>query len=228
MGVEGRLSESFFCACCDRDLPIRSLAPSRLATPNGLLHRVCKQCESFLVEGLPFLTQRIAERKLRLVDPEAVGLSTTSGKGGLKTPRDESPPASTERKTARPRAASAMEKDLFHFHSLSVELYIEGFIKGLEAAGVDRGSMSREAETAVNNLLHISQTLAGERRRVQTDACNRSDIRRLGRHIDDTSLMVNEYVRAVTEECLEPRRASRYISSHGRDPVEQIGADATE
>ena len=228
MGVEGRFSESFFCACCDRDLPIRFLAPSRLAEPNGLLHRVCKQCDDFLSEGLPFLTQRIAERKLRLVDPEAVGFNTMNGRSASKTQRNDSVSASAEQGASRPRAASAIEKDLFHFHSLSVELYIEGFIKGLEAAGVDRGSMSREAETAVNNLLHILQTLAGERRRVQTDACNRADIRRLGRHIDDTSLMVNEYVRAVTEECLEPRRASRYISSHGRDPVEQTGAAAAK
>jgi len=205
MGVPERDTEDFLCACCERTLSTTLLSKARLATPTGLLHRVCKQCDAFLEADLPFLSEKIKQKKLRRVDPlEALDFSTAPKDGTDAKERFREKTQKT-RAPFKPRAASAMEKDVFHFHALSVELYIEGFVKGLEAAGIDRNTLSREAETAVNNLLHISQTLKGERRRVHTDDCNRADIRRLGRHIDDTSLMVNEYVRAVTEECLEPK-----------------------
>ena len=213
--------------CCDRNLPIRLLSSARLAAPNGLLHRLCKQCDGFLQEGLPFLMQRIERRKLRRIKREDIDFPFIGGASNAGRPVDRSD-TSVPRDKARPRPASAVEKDMFHFHSLSVELYIEGFIKGLDAAGMDRKSMSREAVTAVNNLLHISQTLAGERRRVQSDICNRADIRRMGRRINDSSLMVNEYVRAVTEECLESRRVTRYTSSHGRREKQSTSPEISE
>lgn len=203
----------------------RLLSQSRLAAPSGLLHRLCKQCDVFLESGLPFLNDKIAAKKFKRVDPRHVLDLESFG-----TPKDRDsdavsdPKEPVQRPLFKPRAASAMEKELFHFHSLSVEQYIEGFIRGLEAAGIDRKSLSREAEIAVNNLLHILQTLAGERHRVHGDECNRADIRRLSRHIDDTSLMVNEYVRAVAEECLEPKRVRSYISSHGREHIESTAS----
>jgi hypothetical protein len=214
MGTFEQSSELFFCICCNRNLSVRRLSPDRLAGPNGLLHRMCKQCDSFLQADLPFLRQRIEIKKLKRVTREDIGLPVKNV-AFVNAPQISRAEASKS-KNETPRTASAVEKDKFHFHSLSVELYIEGFIKGLEAAGIDRKNLSKEAETAVNNLLHISQTLAGERRRVHSNTCNRADIRRLGRHVNDTSLMVDEYVRAVTEECLERRRTSRYTSSHGR------------
>lgn len=225
MGTFEQSPELFFCICCNRNLSIRRLSDIRLAAPNGLLHRMCKQCDRFLQLDLPFLTQRIESKSLRRVTREDIGLPVKNV-AFAHTPQRRAEASKT--KKAKPRAASAIEKDKFHFHSLSVELYIEGFIKGLEAAGIDRKSLSKEAETAVNNLLHISQTLAGERRRVHSDACNRADIRRLGRHINDTSLMVDEYVRAVTEECLETRRASRYISFNGRKHLQSSSPDVSK
>jgi hypothetical protein len=126
-----------------------------------------------------------------------------------------------DRDPYKSRRASTIEKELFSYHSLSVELHIEGFIKGLEAAGLERAALSREAEIAINNLLEIAQTLSGDRLRIRKDVMSRADIRRLERHIDDISLMVNEYVRAVAEECLTPKRKNGYMPSHGRDSQER-------
>ncbi len=97
-----------------------------------------------------------------------------------------------------------MEQEAFRYHSLSVERFIDGFIIGLESAGIDRTTLPSSAEKAVNNLLDIRQTLVQQRGRVQQ--LNRSDIRRLNRHLKETVLLVEEYVRAVTEEFAKSER----------------------
>lgn len=95
------------------------------------------------------------------------------------------------------RAASATECDAFSHRSLAVTRYIEGFIQGLEVAGVDRSGLHPEATNAINILLGISQKLASERLNVMSGRVSRSEVRRLTRHIKETSLMVDEYVSAV-------------------------------
>jgi hypothetical protein len=206
--------------CCERDLDAARLSSSRLAAPNGLLHRLCKQCDDFLSLGLSSLLERIESRKLKRVsqgEMQKIELRASRVSDDIAYAAAAPMPGDSYRS----RRASAIEKELFSYHSLSVELHIEGFIKGLEAAGLERSSLSREAEIAVNNLLEIAQTLAGDRLRIRKDTLSRADVRRLERHLDDVSLMVNEYVRAVAEECVEPKRRSGHPYSHGRDSAER-------
>ena len=192
------------------------LSRARLKNAARLNQKLCRQCETFLNEGLPFITEKLVAKKFTYIPPGESDFPLSPFASPIK--EDASAPSRELQRDAdsemspqalsMPRAASAVEKEAFYFHSLSVERQIEGFVKGLEAAGMDRGRLNRNAETAVNNLLQIAQTLAGQRRHSQTGKVSRADIRRMGRHVDDTALMVNEYIEAVSEESLEPRSTS--------------------
>ena len=194
----------FFCACCERELPKSRLSTARLLTPAQVQRLLCIQCEGFLSSGLPFLVEKIEAKKLKMVQSHVAEymVAPTAKVSKVEVEKQRiTLPRPVAKRGKRPRHASALERESFNYRAMTVELYIEGFIKGLEAAGVDRNQLSSEAVAAINNLLHISQTLAGQRMQVSTDQHNRSDIRRMARHVDETALMVEEYIQAVAEEC---------------------------
>jgi uncharacterized protein YlaI len=210
MGDEFSPKETFFCPLCERRLKRNMLSRARLKNVARLDQRLCTQCESFLNEGLDFLKERLAQKKFTFVPPmeSDIPFPLISAKGSLPLEQGDAEASLKEdavlRSRPQPRTASTVEKERFYYHSLSVERQIEGFIKGLEAAGINRENLNGSTETAINNLLQIAQTLAGQRRTVQSESVSRADIRRMGRHISDTALMVNEYIEAVSEESLEP------------------------
>lgn len=210
MGTIPSPNETFSCPLCERRLKRIMLANGRLKNAARMDLRLCRQCEKFIEEGLEFLTDKLRQKKLSYIPAKESDFPLSpifDGRdGGAGNVTDEVP-LKKARPLPPPRAASGIEKEVFFFHSLSVERQIDGFIRGLEAAGIDRGKLSKPAETAINNLLQIAQTLAGQRRLSQIEKMSRADIRRMGRHVDDTSLMVNEYIAAVAEESLEPRSA---------------------
>ena len=178
---------------------------SRLKLKNSarMDQRLCRQCETFLQEGLGFMSEKLAEKKWTLVSP---GDSDLPASLLFSSPHEASavPLSPPTRPTKPPRRASAIEKEAFYYRSLSVERHIDGFIKGLESAGMDRTKLGKSAEAAVNNLLHIAQTLSGQRLEVQSERrMSRADVRRMSRHIDETALLVKEYITAVSEACLE-------------------------
>jgi hypothetical protein len=198
----------FFCACCERELARDRLSSARLLTPSRVQRLLCVQCEGFLSIGLPFLVDKVRSQKLQMVTSPAAECDLTSTSTTKASSRRGARPATGQtrrpaKRENRPRQASALERESFNYRALTLELYIEGFIKGLEAAGLDRHQLTREAETAVNNLLNISQTLSGQRMQVTADTHNRADLRRMARHVDETALMVEEYIQAVTEACSE-------------------------
>lgn len=178
---------------------------SRLKLKNSarMDQRLCRQCETFLQEGLGFLSEKLARKKWTLVRPGDSDLPPSLlMSAGPQNP--VSSPPEPKRQTKPPRPASALEKEAFYFRSLSVERNIDGFIKGLESAGMDRSKLGKSAEAAVNNLLHIAQTLSGQRLEVQSERhMSRADVRRMSRHIDETALLVKEYIAAVSEACLD-------------------------
>jgi RNase P subunit RPR2 len=189
------------------------LSRARLKNAARMDQRLCKQCETFLNEGLVFITEKLAAKKLSYIPPNDSDFplspfSTVSGRAASPVAALPEPSKTKTRSQPAPRAASAVEKEVFYYQSLSVERQIEGFVKGLEAAGMDRRRLNRNAETAINNLLQIAQTLAGQRLQSQSNKVSRADIRRMGRHVDDTALMVKEYIAAVSEESLESRSTS--------------------
>ena len=202
MGTDRLANETFYCHLCERRLKRNMLSRLKLKNSARMDQRLCRQCETFLQEGLGFLSEKLAQKKWTLVSPGDSDLPPS-----LLSTRPLSPvPQMSEpkRQTKPPRPASAIEKEAFYFRSLSVERHIDGFIKGLESAGMDRSKLGKGAEAAVNNLLHIAQTLSGQRLEVQSERrMSRADVRRMGRHIDETALLVREYIAAVSEACLE-------------------------
>jgi hypothetical protein len=203
MGSARLINETFYCHLCERRLKRTMLSRLKLKNSARMDQRICRQCETFLQEGLGFLAEKIAEKKWTLVSPGDSDLPISLL---VSVPPDMPVESKTapKRTSKPPRAASAIEKEAFHFHSLSVERHIEGFIKGLESAGMDRSRLSQNAVAAVNNLLHIAQTLAGQRLEVQSARhLSRADVRRMSRHVDETALLVKEYIAAVSEACLD-------------------------
>ena len=195
----GRIAkETFYCPLCDRRLNRTMLAQSRIKNVQRMDQRICKQCETFINIGLDFYLEKLATKRWTLIPPDSDIPPLFQYEAPPKSHQEKS--ASAKRAAPPPRAASALEKETFQYHALSVERHIDGFIVGLESAGIDRSRLSKDAEKAVNNLLHIAQTLAGQRRDVTAKArLSRADIRRLRRHIDDVSLLVKEYITAVSE-----------------------------
>lgn len=200
MVIEAR-AEAFVCACCGRDKPIRFLAKNELVDTHGKAEPLCKQCDGFINVGLSHLTSRLRKAGLKVVlrnssFPPGHADSVGKAQKAQKTERAASPKAETP--TTR-RMASATERDAFAYRSLAFERYIEGFIKGLESGGLDRDKLDAETTVAVNNLLSIRQKLSSERLKVTTGDPPRAHVRKVSRHLDETGMMVEEYVRAVTE-----------------------------
>ncbi len=186
------------------------LSDSDLVDRRGRRESLCKQCQGFLKIGLPALSTKLAatkkkvEKKVESEDPsppapsagpprfvrnsETAGFAPTTAKSSAK-------------ESSKKRRASNIELELYTHRSLVVSRYIDGFVKGLEVAGLDRTHLDAEAAEAINVLLGISQKLASERLNASTNRMTRSEVRRLIRHIDGTSMMVDEYVRAVSDAC---------------------------
>ncbi len=188
----------FRCSSCERQLPTARLSSTRLINRFGRRELLCTSCEDFLSLKLPFLVDRVESKNLGMLKTD-----TPSGEPPRYKPM-AAPMTKMSADSKLSRRPSSMEQDAFRYHSLSVERFIDGFIIGLESAGIDRTTLPSSAEKAVNNLLDIRQTLVQQRGRVQQ--LNRSDIRRLNRHLKETVLLVEEYVRAVTEEFAKSER----------------------
>jgi replicative superfamily II helicase len=117
------------------------------------------------------------------------------------------PKADTKKSLPRPasgaaakgRMASAMEREAFAYRCLALERYIEGFVSGLEIGGIDRRKLSVEAVRAIDALLGICQKTRSERLRATSMKITRNLIRKLGRHIKESSVLTDEYVNAVKE-----------------------------
>ncbi len=190
---------SFFCPCCDRDKPNRMRSDMELADQTDKRESVCVQCASFLSIGLPNLTEKITnwgKRVVRATRRISLSDESTAATHDIKSP---------QKKASKPkgRMASATERNAFGYKCLALEKYIEGFIKGLEAAGLDRSAFDENMTNAINSLLSIGQKLSAERIQVSSGTTSRSDVRRLARHMDETSLMVEEYVTAIIETCAQ-------------------------
>ncbi|MCP4675356.1 MAG: hypothetical protein GY854_07595 [Deltaproteobacteria bacterium] len=170
---------------------------------NGQSELLCKQCAGFLRIGLEALVKKVAASKKTFIAGDIKGAEVSTS---YRTPKQEKkrPPAQAKKKSkpgVAKRPASATERDLFSHRSLSVTRYIDGFINGLESVGLDRNLLAPEASQAINTLLAICQKLTSERLHVCSGRLSRSDVRRLTRHIGETEMMVEEYVRAVSEAC---------------------------
>lgn len=208
--------ESFRCSLCERHREVRFLSTSVVVTSGGAEHPICKQCDGFVALGLPFVTNKLGNRKVRAArDSSAAALpsrissvaenteprsqNTAETRVGRQSVAPAGPPV--REPPAKRRLASATEVAAFTYQSLSLSRYIDGFIKGLEAAGLDRGELEPEAARAINILLGICQELASDRRNVKSGRERRSEVRKLTRHIKETEMMVDEYIRAVSEAC---------------------------
>ncbi|MCP4606167.1 MAG: hypothetical protein GY847_37585 [Proteobacteria bacterium] len=205
--------DSFFCCLCGRDQPDRLLSSSELVDRAGRSEPLCKQCNGFLDVGLSHLVDRIAAQKKTVVARQNLSEQRVadSGKPHFRHRKSRKKPSlsvttsaelkSPEPQVARARRASSIERELYTHRSLSLSRYIDGFVKGLEVGGLDRKYLEPEASNAINILLSICQKLASERLRISSNRLSRSEVRRLTRHVDETSLMVEEYVEAVCEAC---------------------------
>ncbi|MDJ0762978.1 MAG: hypothetical protein QNJ97_08325 [Myxococcota bacterium] len=203
-----RTDAGFICGCCGRDRPLSLLSNAGLRHTSGQIDPVCAQCENFLTTGLPCLVEKIAAQKKEFlkknpspgVQRPAAKPATRRGITSIPSPIATQRPGKAKAKKKQ-RLASATECEVFFNRSLVLTRYVEGFIKGLEAAGLERSALSQEALAAVNFLLRICQELATERLRVNSGTLARSEVRRLSRHIGETTLMVDEYIAAITESC---------------------------
>lgn len=217
MVIEAR-AETFQCACCGRDKPIRFLAKNELVDTHGKAEPLCKQCDGFINVGLSHLTSRLRKAGLKVVVRNSSPTPGHPAPGGgtqkAQTPQRASAPVA-ETPTSR-RMASATERDAYAYRSLAFERYIEGFIKGLESGGVDRDKLDPETTVAVNNLLSIRQKLSSERLKVTTGEPPRAHVRKVSRHLDETGMMVEEYVRAVTEALSRTGKRDTPSKSPGR------------
>lgn len=208
--------EQFVCGCCNRQRPGQSLADLHLETKAGDVEPLCRQCEDFIAQGLGAITERISSTGKRL----AAGAALASGAvraGVMRPPASRSiPPAPLPPSR---RAASSTETEVLILKYLALERYIEGFVCGLEAAGLDRTRLSRDTTNALNSLLNLKQKFSVERLQVSLDASRptRSEVRRLLRHMDESALTVDEYVRFVSEE-LSAAKPVRELSRPCRPP----------
>ena len=203
MGTDRAAKDTFFCHLCERRLKRSQLSRLKLKNSARMDQRLCRQCETFLQQGLGFLSEKLVQKKWTLVRPGDSDLPPSLVMS-ITPEMPTAPEPSPQKPHKPPRSASTVEKETFYFRSLSVERYIDGFILGLETAGMDRSKLSKNAVAAVNNLLHIAQTLAGQRLEVQSERqMSRADVRRMSRHIDETSLLVKEYIAAVSEACID-------------------------
>jgi len=203
----------FLCHCCERELEGHLCAQRELISQRGVYAPLCKQCDGFISIGLPHVVGRLNKKKLEVAEPRPH--RPPSAARSRPTPRPPSAPPVPEvtdhppehapnepqKKQRKVRPASATECDAFSNRSLAVTRYIDGFIQGLETAGLNRNALKSEATNAINILLGISQKLSSERLKVLSGMVSRSDVRRLTRHIKETSLMVDEYVNAVKDAC---------------------------
>jgi hypothetical protein len=105
------------------------------------------------------------------------------------------------------RAASSTETEVLRLKYLALERFIEGFVRGLEASGLDRKRLSSDLNTGINALLKLKQAFADERlcATVEDERPSRAQVRRLLRHMDESALMVEEYVRYVSEGLSPPK-----------------------
>ncbi len=206
-------AETFVCACCGREKPMRFLAKNELVDSRGRQEPLCKQCDGFATVGLSHLTERLHRAGLKVVPRPAPAQETAPGR---TLEMIETAPAPKEDKPTTRRMASATETDAFAYRSLAYERYIEGFIKGLESGGVDRDKLDGETTVAVNNLLSIHQKLSSERLKVTSSASPRALVRKASRHLTDTGMMIEEYVRAVTEALSRIGKRESTSKSPGR------------
>ncbi len=195
---------TFYCLCCDRTLPVERISQAALINRNDDREPVCRQCASFLTQNLFHLEERIAAAGKRwekvatrpvlpISRPPSVSATTKANATPPKKPKRPAPAAK------KPRSASTLEREAFALRCVAQERFIEGFILGLEIAGIDRKKMSDEAIRAVDTLLRICQKTRSERLKANSSKASRTEIRKLTRHLRDTSLMVEEYVNAVKE-----------------------------
>lgn len=211
---------SFFCHCCERDLDDHLRSKRVLVTNQKTQSPLCKQCDGFIKIQLPHVMGRLAKKKLTVALAAELTISTTPGDTPERSRPTPSPPSEsdgmeseqqphTQKKELRKaRRASATECDAFSHRSLAVTRYIEGFIQGLEAAGMNRDELESSATSAINILLGFCQKLSSERLNVLSGRVSRSEVRRLTRHIQETSLMVDEYVNAI-RDIYRSRRSNR-------------------
>jgi hypothetical protein len=186
-------NERFRCACCERHLAGSRASSARLVNNFGQYERICSSCEYFLDSGLPFLQTKLKAKNLRLLKPDPNIPAST-----LKRPPDAPKRPASDKPKQKQRLASATEYEAFYYNALSVKRFIDGFIQGLETGGVERSRLTKTAEGAINNLLGIRQDLSFHRPDVT--GRTRAEVRRMRRHIKETALIVEEYVRAVIEE----------------------------
>lgn len=201
MTSNGTGNHTFYCACCERQLPISRLAPTGLVNQFLQTERLCASCDRFLKMDLSFLTEKLEAKRLKIstATPRPAAPISQAVETDLPVSEPSEVVAHAAPSPPKPRRASSAEYNALHFQSLSIERFIDGFIQGLEAAGVDRAQLSATAVTAVNTLLGIKQTLTKQRRDANNES--RATVRRLQRHLKETELIVEEYALAVTEEC---------------------------
>jgi hypothetical protein len=166
----------------------------------GQHERICSSCENFLDSGLPFLETKLRAKNLKLLKSDPNIPAAT-----LKTPAVTPKRPASDKTKQKQRLASVTEYEAFYYHVLSVKRFIDGFIRGLETGGAERSRLTKTAEGAINNLLSIRQDLSGHRPDVT--GRTRAEVRRMRRHIKETALIVEEYVRAVIEECAAADRS---------------------
>jgi hypothetical protein len=191
----------FRCACCERRLPVSRSSSAQLVNRFNQREPLCVSCEKFLSMGLPFLTEKIKSKKLNLLKPSP-GLAnpeTSPPEMTLDTPINHESNLSTAHPASHPRRrpASATEYEAFCYFSLSIERFIDGFVRGLGARSRSGLPWNDVAEGAVGRLLGIRQALAKQRE--DTRHISRTDLRRMKRHLKETELMVEEYALAVVE-----------------------------
>jgi hypothetical protein len=85
---------------------------------------------------------------------------------------------------------------------LAQERFIEGFVRGLEASGLDRKRLSAELANTLNSLLRLKQAFVDERIRITRpgDRPGRAEVRKLLRHLDESALTVEAYIRFISQE----------------------------
>ena len=191
----------FRCACCERRLPVSRSSSAQLVNRFGQREPLCVSCEKFLSMGLPFLADKIKSKKLTLLKPSPGLMNPTIPRQetALETPTDRNTTLSPTYPASHPRRrpASATEYEAFCFHSLSIERFIDGFVRGLGARSKAHLPWNNAAEGAIGRLLGIRQALVKQRE--DTRHISRADLRRMKRHLKETDLMVEEYALAVIE-----------------------------
>lgn len=199
MGHSVQNFESFVCGSCGRVRGRGLLADFHLRDEKGSVEPLCRQCEDFVAQGLESVSEQIRSSGRVIVPGSAApGMPLPGGPTRPPASRSVPPPALASSQ----RAASNTETEMLRLKYLAQERFIEGFVRGLEASGLDRKRLSVELANTLNSLLRLKQAFVDERIRITRVGCRpgRAQVRKLLRHLDESELTVEAYVRFISEE----------------------------